>query len=121
MINTELCKQWVAELKSGKWGKDKGFLRRDDKYCCWGVCMSKFCDNTEICINTYPTYQENQNEPHLIYSFNGQTGEPPSFVLEKFGITPDQANILISLNDNNETFQEVINKLEEWISEAENV
>jgi hypothetical protein len=42
MMKTEIAEDWAAALRSGKYKQGKGWLRKDDRFCCLGV----LCDIT---------------------------------------------------------------------------
>ena len=121
----ELAKQWVAELRSGKYKQAKRVLRTpDDEFCCLGV----LCDiidperwgNEGRITGTYQgggvSGIEFQREwesgflPQDVYVF------PPSPFLNLVGLSYEQAKRLAGMNDGGKSFEQIANKIEEFLS-----
>ena len=110
MINVENCKLLIESLKSGKWKKGRGRLRYvTDEYCCIGVACEVF-DTNKI----YPWILD--KEIHC-YSCDDTKTSAPDFVQRALGLKNYQLAKLMDLNDDSDTFDEVINQLEEWVAE----
>jgi hypothetical protein len=46
MLKPEIKQKWVTHLKSGEYKKGKGYLHKDDTYCCLGVLCDLYQKET---------------------------------------------------------------------------
>jgi hypothetical protein len=108
-MNQEIKKKWLIALKSDKYEKGKHFLFKDNKYCCLGVLCDIYAieyklDNTQIKLLS------NDNENKILSSevvcWSGLNEKNPSLYF------PNLTSIA-EINDNSETFEEVIKIIEE--------
>jgi hypothetical protein len=94
-VKKKIADKWVAALRSGKYEQGKGYLKRENKYCCLGV----LCD---LC--------GKKPYPHLKYL--------PQSVMKWSGIKNNAGLIngdgyLTSENDAGKTFPEIATIIEE--------
>lgn len=82
-MKTEWKEPWASALESGRFNQGRGRLNEQDRYCCLGV----LCEITGI-------------------DYSGQAGYPPEKLPEVTGLSGDDIEIFVSLNDGCLTFLE---------------
>lgn len=90
-------KKWIDALESGEYKQGKCLLKRDDAYCCLGIC-------TLLYANENPDYKPDWGRTHLDTEVREWVGL--STIGGKFEIGHTD-NYLVNLNDNGKTFQEI--------------
>lgn len=105
MINVEFIREWIVELRSGKYKQYLMGLRtqKSNRYCCWGVA----CELAKIppIANAWGGY-----------SYEGNTVTPPDSVVIKSGLNEYQYVKTIVMNDTNRIFSEIADYLEGLIN-----
>ena len=106
-MNPEDKERWVKALRSGKYKQGKGRLYDGRKYCCLGVlCRTEGLRSRDQ--EDYPGYRS--------FSFEGESMDTNlSFPFIRYlGITEDQANHCVTMNDaDGKSF----NQIADWIEE----
>lgn len=101
-MKPKIKEQWVAALRSGEYKQGKSALRALDKkgelkYCCLGV----LCDI--LGRKWYKADELDQPQVGVIYAVKNGTEKNsvdlPETILKKTGITVDQMNDLVIMND----------------------
>lgn len=87
--------RWIAALESGEYPQAKTQLKSEEGFCCLGVLV-KAC---EAEIKEKHTILETEE----LLMINDDLDILPASVLELLGLTPDQADKLMNINDANET------------------
>lgn len=97
--------RWAEALESGKFEQAEGALKDSaGHFCCLGVACELY-DPSKWKV-----------DEELYVEYEGMLGIPPPPVLERFGITEDQANYLATLNDSQgKTFKEIAQVIREGI------
>ena len=115
----------VEALESEKYEKGKSYLRNNDEFCCLGIACDLYMKETGK-----GKWVESSINPN-IYAFRTETDEEntilPTEVAEWLGTMSNEcywnpeylenehtSHSLAELNDNNETFKEVIIALRNW-------
>jgi hypothetical protein len=111
-MNKEIKEKWIAALRSGEYAQTKGALRRPvgtpqgAGYCCLGVLCEVVVGRENI-----------EWEPAAnAYSFMGESGLPPTPVLEEADYTEEENDTfweLPSMNDNGVSFDEIADYIEQ--------
>jgi len=118
-MTPELKAKWLNDLRSGKYQKTHSHLRDDKGYCCLGV----LCETAGVGFNlASKTADHNADVAGQMWTmypndFEGMPineGEELSAMgMEIFGLGQVQHDDLTRLNDENSTFAEVIQYIEE--------
>ena len=104
-MNAELKKEWVANLRSGKFKQGFLRLRYDDTWCCLGVLC-------EIVDSQKPIVTVNNNKGS--YRYGTETYYPPREIREAAGLTDNEMFNLSSLNDSERlSFKQIAKHIEE--------
>ena len=107
----ELKRKWVKALRSGKYTKTEGCLKRfDGTYCALGI----LCDISGLGYwdNTEPL--EHSEEEFLTYKIKGSKEKANQAISHLFKIGLDLEGTIIDLNDSlNWTFSEMADWIEE--------
>ncbi len=105
---TQVQKDWIADLESGKYPKGKHKLQEDGKFCCLGV----ICEREKLPFNgseyTFPNDNRSNNylrDETLAAKYGLIGADGPA----KFGAEQPLAEI----NDTSDTFDNVIKALTE--------
>lgn len=103
-------KKWIAALRSGKYEKGQGYLKRGDKYCCLGVLV-EILGGEFIKDKDSEIFSIEQNAVFLPYKYRKMVGLNTidgSFIDEY-----DCDCTLASLNDSTDiTFSEIADLIE---------
>jgi hypothetical protein len=104
-MNPELKKLWLEALRSGNYEQTRFYLRFGDGYCCLGVLCDLHPDvdwirNISECA-FYPFGVEERD-----------LGNLPDKASSWSGLTNDQKNILMSMNDWGKSFEEIADYIE---------
>jgi len=102
----DLREKWIENLESGKYKQGKNALRnRKNEFCCFGV----LCDISGV------TYWEKIGVDYsaVVISNNmiKREATPPKEVYEKVGLTYNETNFLMNLNDSGFRFTDIANQL----------
>lgn len=113
-MTPELKAAWVSDLKSGKYPKTKGHLKDTTGYCCLGVLLETagggFTDKTwnkDVCF--LPVKDMCYLPVNVSLTRSNELSEAGK---EQFGLTHGQHDDLTHLNDESDTFAEVIDYIE---------
>ena len=111
IMKQELKDQWIAALRSGKYGQGIGTMKtiRDNKFCCLGV----LCDTMDSSKWKTDVYDDT-----IFYFFDddedgcdGYDGTVPSYILPEWAMLK-----LIDLNDKeNLNFNQIADWIEEFV------
>jgi hypothetical protein len=112
-MKAELKQLWVAALRSGKYAQGKSYLRVKNEYCCLGV----LCDLMEPkgwSLRLKPVVGGEYNHVFgrrtLIGGFNNTC-----FTIKE-GVLPEETlDVLVKMNDEEISFAEIANKIEEIV------
>jgi hypothetical protein len=104
-MNPELKNSWLEALRSGNYKQSRLILRGRDGYCCLGVLCDLHPDvdwirNTSGC---------------AFYPFGvdeGYLGYLPDKASSWSGLTDEQQNILMIMNDDSKSFEEIADYIE---------
>jgi hypothetical protein len=110
MMNKKIKEKWLIALKSGKYEKGKKYLLDDSKYCCLGVLCDIYATEHKLNIDNISTLSHNNENEVLcdnVKNWAGLLSRSPGF-LNEYKINETLAEI----NDNSETFKEVIETIE---------
>jgi hypothetical protein len=102
---------WIDALRSGNYNQTTGTLKEqlpdgDYGYCCLGVCVSVLGEEPQAEIRDDVNFIE--EDPMSVYRKLEEE-------LGKIGIDQD---ILIQMNDEGKTFQEIADRIEEMMEDA---
>jgi hypothetical protein len=114
ILPLEIKNQWLKSLRSEKYNKGKHLLLYNDKYCCLGV-LCEIQERPKNHINEFQFYFDGNakclvNENPL-FSYLNRLGNFNGF---KIKIRKTEYSILADVNDNSETFDEVIEIIEKY-------
>lgn len=104
-VNVERIKEWIKELRSGRYTRCSGELTDGTNYCCLGV----LCQINGLLLTkgtaTYGRYY---------YHFQNETNADvlPKAFLNYIGLTDNQQRALSQMNDGGSTFLEIADYLE---------
>ena len=108
----EIYLKWIAVLRSGKYEQGTGFLCKDNQYCCLGVLCEEL--GKELGIQKYQ-HESNSN----IVCYNGDVDYISDLnTIKKLNMDKSFKHshidsILMKMNDNGKTFDEIADYLEE--------
>lgn len=112
-MSPELKAKWLADLRSGKYPKTTQFLKRAGGYCCLGVLLESAGVGFTNRYDLGPVHPVPHGLP------DGETAHDGSELSEGardlFGITRAQHDRLIDINDNTDTFDKVIDYIEDTL------
>lgn len=112
---TEIQREWVAALRSGKYEQAKHVLRTaDNKFCCLGVLC-------ELAVKHDIIHQGTQIEPNCAYQYGEDNVLPPSIVADWVGLADRGTHYdgrlrrtqLTADNDSGKTFLEIADIIEQ--------
>jgi len=117
LLDKDVKDKWLTALRSGEFKKGKGYLRnKNDMYCCLGV----FCEINDIpkMIHTDGHYEYNGNpgsfsSANTFYNVLGKYGDFQAFEI-KISTHDHYYDNLAVINDNTETFEDVIEVIEKY-------
>ncbi len=89
-MNKRIKRKWVKHLRSGKYKQGNNELRNEDNYFC---CLGVLCNVHAI---EHPKIAVKQMDRCEYMDFNGY---PPPTVRDWAGLTEDQIETLIEMND----------------------
>lgn len=108
-MNPEIKTKWLEALRSRKYTQGTDYLRGNGKYCCLGV----LCDvvqpekwGQEDAFGVIP------HDPNRKFKFENNV-YPSVELLDQVGLTEDQMQTLVDLNDGGKTFDEIAKYIEE--------
>ncbi len=112
-LKPEVKTEWLNALRSGEYEQTKGYLTKDDKYCCLGV-LCDIASKKGVCKKLEGIYS------HVVYDGNDSQLPTSVRIWCGFGDNPQGCNPsfdginLISLNDNQgKSFTEIADFIEE--------
>lgn len=110
-MNVDKIEELIDALKSGKYEKGKLRLRDliTNRYCCLGVACDLYPHGEWIVKGSNWSYNLSKE-----FALSESVSLPVS-VREHYGLSVEQHDLLIQLNDESETFVPVINQLKEWM------
>jgi hypothetical protein len=94
-MDQQIKKQWVEALRSGKYKQGTGHLRTGDNYCCLGVLcdLNEYTNWTPVC----------EMADEIVYELQPDKNEltywPSGYIRDWAGISKDNEDHLIHLND----------------------
>jgi hypothetical protein len=104
-MNPEVKKLWLEALRSGNYEQTRFFLRDKRGYCCLGV----LCD-------LHPDVDWSRSTPGVaFYPFDEDEmdlGILPDKASSWSGLTDEQRNILMNMNDDGKSFEEIADYIE---------
>ena len=86
---------WLKELRSGSYLQGQNFLRTNNMYCCFGV-LCDVIDPSKWNGNIF-------SRSHYV---------PPRYIREYAGLTNEQEQTLVRMNDAGKTFKEIADYIE---------
>lgn len=122
-MRKEIKEKWLEALRSGKYKKSQGALKKtDNTYCCLGVLCDIHRKTTKKKKNNWKAISHNAEA----FDYDGDEGclFIPEKVVKWAGLNPDVFNgvgylskssmiSLASINDKTDTFEPVIKAIEE--------
>ena len=118
MAMNEKAKQWVAELRSGKYKQGQGALRTSSNhFCCLGV----------LCDISYPEGWWKEFDEYDHYSFEllksddetnyySEDEMPPEALIREVGLDYEDAKGLAKMNDSGDSFDEIADEIEKILA-----
>ena len=107
MMNRKTKTAWVRALRSGKYRQGAGALRnRDSEFCCLGVLCH---------ISPLVKIKQHAGDFDVTYTDGASVSSSkiPSWYRERLGITRDEQDALVSLNDEDKApFDEIADWIE---------
>lgn len=114
-MTPEFKAEWLSDLRSGKYPKTRNHLKDEVGYCCLGVA----CETAKIGFPLDPNISTPGQKEWYPFAVDDQmvcTGnELSQFGLEYIGLTTKQHDRLVHLNDDSDTFDRVIEYIENEI------
>lgn len=104
---TEKQKKWIEALRSGKYKQGRGFLKKDNCFCCLGVACEIFKEelNLEVTDDEYDC--SNDYLPLKVVKFLNLVSDSGA------NVDPNIDMTLVMLNDDmGMSFEEIANELE---------
>lgn len=121
LLPKDIKENWLNALRSGKFRKGIQYLCHDDKYCCLGVLLEINGFKSEITFEKTKKYYSKDtsasstrvlvSDKSIMQYFKKETADFSGFVVTT-GVY--EYNSLTALNDNTETFDEVIQVIEKF-------
>ena len=102
-MKEDVKKAWLEALRSGRYTQTKQFLRNDDAFCCMGV----LCDVLDPKVWSDNYWCERGSVP-MGTRLNYKT-------LEHHGISEDTQDLLMAMNDEGYSFEEIADVIEEKV------
>lgn len=117
----EAQKAWVAALRSGEFNQAQGALydAEQDGYCCLGVaCKISPVDLDNDVLATYGSIGSGLTEQAVSeWTATGRKEAHAIFSVGRWvGLTSDQEDRLIQLNDNGHDFNRIADEIEGWLA-----
>lgn len=105
-MKDDIKQEWLNALRSGKYKQGYDVLVGPTQHCCLGVlCETQGISKVD---NVFQFEIGEEDEPNIYI------GSLPYSLLDKFGLTKDQQNHLIKMNDDDgRTFDQIA----DWIDE----
>lgn len=106
-LNREKVGKWIEALRSGRYQQGNGYLNRAGKFCCLGVA----CESEGL--------EGRMRDPQspVYYGKTAYAYLPPE-TREALGLTEEQENKLVNMNDvDMASFEEIAQQLEQWLEE----
>lgn len=104
-MDTNIKSLWIQALESGQYTQARGYLRREDSYCCLGVLCTLLPSYGHFEGNSFVT---SDGPPH--------GGELPYTLREQVGLTVQAMADLISMNDEQEKdFAQIAQYIREYL------
>jgi hypothetical protein len=122
-MKKELRDKWVTALRSGDYNQGRRSLKKNGLYCCLGVlCEIGGVKQVKVVEDSFPCvlYEAGGIKDSFTYTyFEDSTGEQTgqcltSRLLKELGLTADEQDTLIGLNDK-DTLS--FNEIADWIEE----
>lgn len=109
-MNKELLQKWLEALRGGQYPQTSGWLRDSMGCCCLGVLAD---------VSGLGKWEPSDDaEVHMQWTLtSGWSCETylPDWLLEQVGLTTDQAEELVRLNDAGANFKEIAAKIERLV------
>lgn len=106
-MNREIRDKWIDELESDKHVQCKGYLRKDNSYCCLGILYEKVLGHKpDLGLSGRHHYRYGWEDDHGYID----TGLPPS-TLKEIELSPNDQDQLQIMNDTGSSFH----KIADWI------
>lgn len=86
-MNEDVKVRWVAALRSEKYQQGTGQLRKNDKFCCWGVLCDLAVQEDVI---APPQLVMDTKFDNGVYSYDGEVTLPPDAVFEWAGLSREE-------------------------------
>lgn len=109
-MNPDIKAKWLEALRSGKYQQGKSRLRADDRFCCIGV----LCDVLNADAWAHSSVEIGEfywRDPQGYKVFAALLPE----ALETTGLSSDQQDNLIDMNDNGESFETISAHIEKTL------
>ena len=110
-MNPQIKQKWVSALRSGEYQQTKGFLRKEDGFCCLGVLCDLYGKENNV------KWEIEDN----IYKYEKYVTNLPPSVVEWSGIADSNPYVnggigtLSGLNDRGSTFEQIAYVIEEHL------
>lgn len=110
-MKADIKQRWVEALRSGQYKQGRGFLKRNNAYCCLGVLC-------ELHRQDFPNkgwQLNNQHGGQFSYSLRNAVNYPPEEVSDWAGLGPSVYNLLADANDSGADFPTIASLIEEML------
>jgi hypothetical protein len=92
-------KQWICALESGQYQQCDGTLHNaDGEFCVWGVAID---------LHTHQGGKKWVKDEYGDYTYNGDDTHPPTTLVRQLGLSIEDRDELIELNDGGRSFKEI--------------
>ena len=94
--NIKILKQWIKDLRSGKYIQTTSCLKSEyNNYCCLGVLSEQIKNYEVIKSLNWKFIDRKWKKPH----YKNEEGEIPKQIMKKIGFSKDLQEELITMND----------------------
>jgi len=113
-MNPQIKQKWVSALRSGEYQQTKGFLRKEDGFCCLGVLCDLYGKENNVEWEPLTQYKN-------AYVFQYKVADLPPSVVEWAGVEDSNPYVnggigtLSGLNDRGSTFEQIAYVIEEHL------
>jgi hypothetical protein len=112
--NNQFIKRWIRWLRETDFDQGQSVLRNENKFCCLGIACHHSAKTKKAKID------ENEN---VFYSYT-ETGDKsdlrlPNHFRQWIGLTSEEQQYLIDLNDTGSDFDEIADWIEENVYKQE--
>lgn len=129
IMNPDVKRVWLKELRSGKYDQGKGHLNLGGRYCCLGVLCEIAVEN-EVIARSSDQNESSYGTPEELEDHDGATAYPPKGVVDWAGLPSENPKVtyehcdmcgpgtraLSELNDDEElSFEEIADIIEEQL------